>query len=257
MTRDNPSLNNAFASASGGYGYFVLKIEDADILPESSPWNSLDNVTAVNFNIQYTLPGPPQVVGNISINPVFRPGYNVLTPTPEFLDGKYKVDIVMDQAQTFNVFFGIELDVVGLPSPANVTDFLQRSNGLIHVLSDTGNVSATNIVMIPAGTTSKTVYVQILDDLVAEPNENFFLKFSTDNVGGAAGASLLVPGAIAGPGDANLDGVFDSSDFVKAFQGGRYENGPPATWEQGDWNGDNQFDTSDFVEAFSAGWYEQ
>ncbi|MFC1759126.1 CotH kinase family protein [Planctomycetota bacterium] len=54
-------------------------------------------------------------------------------------------------------------------------------------------------------------------------------------------------------GDANLDGVFDSSDLILVFQNGRYENRSPlgaASWSDGDWNGDGLFTSSDFVLAF-------
>jgi hypothetical protein len=59
-------------------------------------------------------------------------------------------------------------------------------------------------------------------------------------------------------GDANFDGLFDSSDLVLVFQSGKYENQQPdsATWAEGDWNGDGQFDTSDLVLGFQSG-YEQ
>ena len=57
-------------------------------------------------------------------------------------------------------------------------------------------------------------------------------------------------------GDSNFDGEFSSSDFVKAFQGGKYENGEEATWEQGDWDGNQRFTSGDFVFAFQAGGYE-
>ena len=52
-------------------------------------------------------------------------------------------------------------------------------------------------------------------------------------------------------GDSNLDGEFNSSDFVAVFTGGEYETGNDAGWALGDWNGDNKFDSSDFVCAFS------
>jgi hypothetical protein len=60
------------------------------------------------------------------------------------------------------------------------------------------------------------------------------------------------------PGDANLDGLFDSSDLVHLFQLGEYEdalagNSSRAT---GDFDGDNEFDTSDLVLAFQAGTYQ-
>ena len=59
-------------------------------------------------------------------------------------------------------------------------------------------------------------------------------------------------------GDANLDGEFNSSDFVDVFVGGEYEDGVVgnSTWATGDWSGDSEFDSSDFVSAFVAGGYE-
>lgn len=60
-------------------------------------------------------------------------------------------------------------------------------------------------------------------------------------------------------GDANLDGQFNSSDFVTVFTAGEYEDAIllNSTWATGDWNGDGEFNSSDFVSAFSSGGYEQ
>ena len=60
------------------------------------------------------------------------------------------------------------------------------------------------------------------------------------------------------PGDSNHDGVFDSNDFVVAFQAGEYEDDVPrnSTFEEGDWNGDGDFNSNDFVFAFQQGNYE-
>ena len=58
-------------------------------------------------------------------------------------------------------------------------------------------------------------------------------------------------------GDANLDGEFNSSDFVAVFSTNKYEKDETASWAEGDWNADNRFDTADFVSAFSAGGYEK
>jgi hypothetical protein len=59
-------------------------------------------------------------------------------------------------------------------------------------------------------------------------------------------------------GDANLDGVFDSSDLVLVFQGGEYEDVGEhnSTWSDGDWNCDGEFGTADLVLAFQSGAYE-
>jgi hypothetical protein len=59
-------------------------------------------------------------------------------------------------------------------------------------------------------------------------------------------------------GDSNLDGQFNSTDFVSVFQSGQYEDATAgnSTWATGDWNGDAEFSSSDFVTAFQAGGYE-
>ena len=61
------------------------------------------------------------------------------------------------------------------------------------------------------------------------------------------------------PGDANLDGEFNSTDLVRVFQAGEYEDAieSNSAWSDGDWNGDGEFDTSDLVVAFQAGYFEQ
>jgi hypothetical protein len=59
------------------------------------------------------------------------------------------------------------------------------------------------------------------------------------------------------PGDANLDGVFDSRDLVLVFTFGQYEDSVlrNSGWATGDWNCDGEFNTSDLVAAFQAGGY--
>lgn len=59
-------------------------------------------------------------------------------------------------------------------------------------------------------------------------------------------------------GDSDLNGEFNSGDFVVVFTAGEYEDGIAgnSTWATGDWNGDTEFDSSDFVVAFTDGGYE-
>ncbi|MCA9199034.1 MAG: hypothetical protein KDA87_15915, partial [Planctomycetales bacterium] len=59
------------------------------------------------------------------------------------------------------------------------------------------------------------------------------------------------------PGDANLDGLFNSTDLVMAFAAGAYEDGRlnNSSWNSGDWNCDREFDTRDLVAAFQSGSY--
>lgn len=60
-------------------------------------------------------------------------------------------------------------------------------------------------------------------------------------------------------GDSNLDGEFNSADFVAVFQAGQFEDQAVnnSTWATGDWNGDREFNSGDFVEAFRDGGYNQ
>ena len=55
----------------------------------------------------------------------------------------------------------------------------------------------------------------------------------------------------------DLNGEFNSSDFSRPFILGRYETQQAAGWSEGDWNGDGLFDSADFVTAFQDGGYEQ
>ncbi len=59
-------------------------------------------------------------------------------------------------------------------------------------------------------------------------------------------------------GDANLDGVFNTTDLVFVFQAGHYDDGVEdnSTWATGDWNCDREFDSSDLVVAFQVGGFQ-
>jgi hypothetical protein len=60
-------------------------------------------------------------------------------------------------------------------------------------------------------------------------------------------------------GDANLDGIFDSRDFISVFQRGGYEDGIArnSLWDSGDWNGDGEFDSADLLFAAQFGSYDE
>jgi len=58
-------------------------------------------------------------------------------------------------------------------------------------------------------------------------------------------------------GDADLDGVFNSSDLVALFQLDYFETSAEADWSTGDFNGDRRFSTKDLVMAFVAGDFDR
>jgi hypothetical protein len=80
---------------------------------------------------------------------------------------------------------------------------------------------------------------------------------------GTAGSRNVVFGLdnvslrFAAPGDANIDGVFNSGNLVHVFQVGEYEDAIAgnSTWSDGDWTNDNEFDSGDLVRAFQEGNY--
>ena len=59
-------------------------------------------------------------------------------------------------------------------------------------------------------------------------------------------------------GDISVDGHFNSSDLVRIFQAGEYQDNiiGNSTWRTGDWNGDGDFTTQDLVIAFANRGYE-
>ncbi len=84
-----------------------------------------------------------------------------------------------------------------------------------------------------------------------------------DPVGNALGAAFIFDFMLGSsnvrlPGDANGDGVFNSTDLILAFGAGEYEDGIDrnSNWEEGDWNGDGEFDSTDLIYAFQQGTYE-
>ena len=60
-------------------------------------------------------------------------------------------------------------------------------------------------------------------------------------------------------GDADLDREFNTTDLVKVFQKGEYEDNVlgNSTWSTGDSNADGEFNSSDFVAAFQDGGFER
>ena len=88
-------------------------------------------------------------------------------------------------------------------------------------------------------------------------DETSFDTFSVKTDGLDAGGVPLPAVFEAIPGDVNHDGFFDSSDLVRLFEVGEYEDSEArnSNWEDGDWNRDGEFSSSDLVLAFQVGNY--
>jgi hypothetical protein len=75
---------------------------------------------------------------------------------------------------------------------------------------------------------------------------------------GSDRSNYMSTGSMWKIGDSNHDAVFNSSDLVKVFAAGEYEDDHAgnSTWEEGDWNRDGDFNSADIVEAMQSGGYE-
>jgi hypothetical protein len=129
---------------------------------------------------------------------------------------------------------------------ANDFEFIAKSAGTDGDFNGDGDLSAADIdaltIEVNAGTNNAT-YDVTGDALVNQDDRTRWVD-------------VLKKTYI---GDANLDGEFNSTDFVQVFQAGEYEDTTAgnSTWGEGDWNGDLDFNSSDFVAAFQAGGYEK
>lgn len=58
-------------------------------------------------------------------------------------------------------------------------------------------------------------------------------------------------------GDANVDGIFNSADFIQVLAAGEYEDDIPlnSTWGEGDWFHDYDFTTVDIIDALQNSYY--
>ncbi len=93
--------------------------------------------------------------------------------------------------------------------------------------------------------------LELADRLATDLSQQTAWRASTD-LGGSPGVST---GLLLVAGDANGDGIFDSSDLVQVFRAGLYDTNLPADWASGDWNSDGVFDSGDLVLAFQQGNY--
>lgn len=101
--------------------------------------------------------------------------------------------------------------------------------------------------------------IQLFCEQILNPTTIDPFDLNDDNQVTLADHAFLITSILkTSPGDANLDGVFDSTDLVLVFQSGKYEDGIArnATWAEGDWDCDGEFTTADLVAAFQSGAYQ-
>jgi hypothetical protein len=100
--------------------------------------------------------------------------------------------------------------------------------------------------------------IDLLAAAIRSPSPDPAFDLTGDGLVNVADRDEMVTGILrTSYGDSNLDRLFNSSDLVKVFQAGKYEDGVAgnAGWAEGDWNGDGDFTTADLVLAFQSGGY--
>jgi hypothetical protein len=122
----------------------------------------------------------------------------------------------------------------GIAKQPNVI-WLNDGSGILAASQELGNSATTAVAL---GDIDKDGDVDAIFSNLGDDNE---VWFNTQPIAG----------------DANRDGVFNSSDLILVFQAGEYEDGITgnSTWAEGDWNGDGNFDSSDLIIAFQCGCY--
>ena len=92
---------------------------------------------------------------------------------------------------------------------------------------------------------------------LAVSNSETEFDLNGDGIVDLADRDLLLAMMGSTMGDANLDGIFNSSDLVDVLIAGEYEDDIQGNsgWAEGDWNCDGDFNTQDFVAALERGTY--
>ena len=141
-------------------------------------------------------------------------------------------------------------------SPSDVNDRQNTKPGAAYIFqvvnADTGDVNQDG-----------TVDVGDIDDLakaIRDEMNNAAFDLDDDGLVTSADHKYLVTEILnTWIGDANLNGEFNTTDFVRVFQQGQYEDEivGNSTWATGDWNGDGDFTTVDLIVAFQDGGFER
>jgi hypothetical protein len=176
-----------------------------------------------------------------------------------FLNGEELVDLFDSDP----VFWQSEQATIGARVQADGTTLTQPFPGLIdelaiyNTLLSPERIRAHYLAGIGEGV---TIDIDSLQAAIRAGENNASFDLTGDGLVNAADQDFFVRETLnTWTGDSNLDGEFNSSDFVFVFQKGEYEDGiaSNSTWADGDWNADAEFDSSDFVRAFQEGGYEQ
>ena len=206
----------------------------------------------------------------------YAPEYPILDPDESYTDEELGVMSTSLPHVAFLNYIEMgdyNIDVVGMEDGHYGLSFAWRSeSGSTSNFEVEGTITAGEVV-------SYVVTIEEPDDVLGDHNGNGHLDAGDLNLQAEAMLSGSHPAEFdltgdtlvdaadrlmwlhdlkgAFVGDSDLDGEFNTLDFVEVFQDGLYETGQPTGWAEGDWDGNLLFDTLDFVAAFTDGGYER
>lgn len=235
LTRTSAKKTHALYVAEAQLFHFLLDV----------PANAAADDAAIQMSLRDTAvrivarPGETRSTAGVLLQPgTYQLDFQIAAPEGTNLDG-----VTMDyqlRGSIVSTPFGV------IPIDPNEEPFFRCEN-------------VDNVFCFPGGIILEDPFLvdengdPILGDpLVSDPNapaDNWWL---TDQ------PPVDPPPPIKTPGDANLDGNFDSADLIQIFQSGQYEDEvvENSTWETGDFDGDLEFTTSDLILAFQEGIYK-
>ena len=132
---------------------------------------------------------------------------------------------------------------------------LGTSTGFLALFNDNGPVIPGDLDR--DGRVSATD-VDLLCQRILQGETDPWFDLNTDGHVNTADVDFLIESLLnTVVGDINLDGIFNSADFVAMFQIGEYEDDVPlnSAWSEGDLDCDGDFTTADIVLAFQKGGY--
>ncbi|MFC1758258.1 LamG-like jellyroll fold domain-containing protein [Planctomycetota bacterium] len=227
-----------------GEGNGAIGFSDAFDPPEADEWVHIAVTLDEEGEVTHYLNGEENGIGFIDREAIFLTDEDTSLFIGSRADGTTNMHGMLDDVAIFNEALTAEQVVTIMNG-----DFSPFGGGgvvLTGDFNDDGNIDGLDIDLLSAA-------------VLAPGNDLAFDLTGDGNVDNADRVNWIVDVKNTYAGDSNLDGEFNSTDFVLVFSRGEYEdevNGNSG-WSDGDWNGDGDFNSSDFVTAFSDAGYEQ
>lgn len=224
-----------------GEGEGPIAFSDSFDPPETGVWQHIAVTMDEEGEVVHYLNGEENGIGFIDrfTTPLVDEDMNLFIGSR--LDGTTNMDGMLDDVAIFsNALTQAQIQSI---MSGDFSQFL--SEGLAGDFNGNGSLDADDIDALSAA-------------IRAGSTEVVYDLNSDGSVNGADREHWIVTLKNTWVGDSNLDGEFNSSDFVQVFQRGEYEDATNgnSTWGDGDWNGDSDFTSSDFVAAFQGGGFE-